>query len=650
MRVLDLDPVFLEHYCGDSEFEKLGEIFCNDYYPALGEKEILMYGTNWSSTMPLVLEDKAKLVVKNIDELTKKGVKVRFNDNTNIFNKGIAKAYVSVDKEKFTEDLISIEFEIDTQMSGMLNQAQNYYDPASNKRTVHLVARDNSNVRLGEVLKGLAVFIADDGKSKGEYLTNADGAELPDMKKKFYFVQELLNQVVSRKRSASDYNLIEEDGQFDTNRDFFDTGDALKMLREQFQLGNTTVNFEYNPTTGFADYTTGQDDTSPIFRKLIKDYGYRAKGADEVAKWLHKMVEQNTLLGNCTDDWPCDSLSPLAQSINATPSDGTGLYELYVNVVKKFVDGMIHEAERYAGYHPGGMGQYPQGYFPTDQWYSRGNKEDNGYGPFGCVTTEPGKQCSGEHGSGMSYSYGGRQTVEDFNATVSTFKAPPNDQYSSLTLIGDYSGDLYPAGETNDAGVLVEGRIGATTEQKKWPGLYEKEYTYKKPSPYYMTQWAGIDCSGLVIRSLLYAKQRAVVSLGDICTDYDKDKNSCNARTGIDTPVGLFDTSVSRFFNGGNKGVVHYYFNNDSKRKIHRGDAVQYGTTHISMVYSERWGVSQKLGNYDIIHAYGSAHYDDKQVGDLVFSRKALITADDIPNSSGGILKPKGFARINIWE
>jgi len=136
----------------------------------------------------------------------------------------------------------------------------------------------------------------------------------------------------------------------------------------------------------------------------------------------------------------------------------------------------------------------------------------------------------------------------------------------------------------------------------------------------------------------------------DTATAPDKDKNSCNARTGIDTRVGLSDTSVSRFFNGGNKGVVHYYFNNDSKQKIHRGDAVQYGTTHISMVYSERWGVSQKLGNYDIIHAYGSVYYDDKQVGDLVFSRKTLITADDIPNSSGGILKPRGFARINIWE
>ncbi len=258
------------------------------------------------------------------------------------------------------------------------------------------------------------------------------------------------------------------------------------------------------------------------------------------------------------------------------------------------------------------------------------------------------------HGTGMSYSYGGKQTIKEYNATVSAFKAPPNEIYNpqNMTDFANYKGNLYQLGSTNAKGESIEGRIGAITDKKKWPGLYKSEYTNAVPSPYYMEQWAGIDCSGLVIQSLRYAKQQVAVSLGDICTAYDNSTNTCSARIGIDTRVGLSDTGVSRFFSGGNQGVVHYYWPKDEAgenvKKIHRGDVVRYAG-HISIVYSDRWGESEKKGSYDIIHAYGTTTYRDNQQNKRIFSRKVLITADDLPAKKGK-LEALGFGRVKLWE
>jgi hypothetical protein len=82
--------------------------------------------------------------------------------------------------------------------------------------------------------------------------------------------------------------------------------------------------------------------------------------------------------------------------------------------------------------------------------------------------------------------------------------------------------------------------------------------------------------------------------------------------------------------------------------KIRKGDLVFYGG-HIAIVHSERHGVSEKKGNYDIIHASGincTAIKKDKTCSDGAFSRKVLVTKDTMP----GLGDTKGFGRIKLWE
>ena len=218
----------------------------------------------------------------------------------------------------------------------------------------------------------------------------------------------------------------------------------------------------------------------------------------------------------------------------------TGLYELYQNVVKRFTDAMIKESERYAGtQHPDTPDKKP----PATDWISRNN-----YGPDTCTA------CTGKHGPGMSYSFGGKQTVEEYNketgggvardcrisgsetekqVVISTNGVPANncnachyinaaandekfryDTFVKIPAIGDnYKGNV----KSNSCG--LDGN-------QKYPGLYKHELDMHKTSytfydmatntmsgqtPIYPqfdpTYWAGTDCSNLVQRSVVAAKE-----------------------------------------------------------------------------------------------------------------------------------------------
>ena len=56
MRVLDLDPYLLWQYCGDGEFSSVSRQFCNDIYPALGTKTVLLAGVD-ANYKPLNFDD-----------------------------------------------------------------------------------------------------------------------------------------------------------------------------------------------------------------------------------------------------------------------------------------------------------------------------------------------------------------------------------------------------------------------------------------------------------------------------------------------------------------------------------------------------------------------------------------------------------------
>ena len=519
MRVLDLAPVTLKLYCDEeTALAGLSHQFCDDYYPAMGTKRVLVFGRGTDGTP---LKPPAKLIVTNPNLYKDMGFVIE-QSSVDFNDQGIAILSLATNdkygKAPLAErTLLTFNVETDAETSARNGE------PSAKILPISLNVRTNANVNFKEVLDGRAVFVADDGQSGGK--TNwvqiaADAQEESDYVTKIFstnldkvrldFVQELLNQVVTRKRSVTGYDLIGEDGQFGNG-----SANALKMFRENFAAGNTHVNFIANPdgTITYDAINTSPegpsppDNTSAIFRKMMKDYGIRAQGVTGVEKWLHKIVDQGTLVGETR------KLYSEVNDPDETIGGDTGLYELYVNVVKRFVDGMIAEAERYAGKQPKDMmGPLPPDFYPKDQWYSRGDGLADAYGPTGCVV---GTQCAGSHGSGMSYSYGGKQTIDEFNSIVSMWKAPPSSTYNSiaLTSVNNYRGNCNETTGLIDTSVtrgskrwagLYSERPGASgTEYKAWVAFKnekdavgklkndEREHPF---APYY---WAGIDCSGL---------------------------------------------------------------------------------------------------------------------------------------------------------
>ena len=130
--------------------------------------------------------------------------------------------------------------------------------------------KNNSNTNLEEVLKGFAVFACDIDPAtklartgddhKGETTGDADKVREVD------FIQELLNQVVPRKRSVSNYKLLDEDGYFGTL-----TANAVESFKHEFKVDNTTE---------------GSD-----FQKLVKDYSLTE------SEWTNKIIDKKILIG-----------------------------------------------------------------------------------------------------------------------------------------------------------------------------------------------------------------------------------------------------------------------------------------------------------------------------------------------------------------
>ncbi|MBI3755200.1 MAG: hypothetical protein HY265_03450, partial [Deltaproteobacteria bacterium] len=107
---------------------------------------------------------------------------------------GLARFYVKTD-DRFTGSEIKLDFEVDlSTVSGATHGLEEQFGMF--KAGVNLKVRNNSNVTLGDVLAGTAVFVYDigaNGKSKGEY--RSEDKDNGDEQKRFYFVQELFNQV-----------------------------------------------------------------------------------------------------------------------------------------------------------------------------------------------------------------------------------------------------------------------------------------------------------------------------------------------------------------------------------------------------------------------------------------------------------------------
>ena len=435
--------------------------------------------------------------------------------------------------------------------------------------------RNNSNTVFGDVLSGEAVFVHDG------ILTDSHAGVTPDTvtgdgERMFDFVQELLNQVVPRKRSVGNHQLIDEDGLF-----FDEAMNAAAVFKREFNL----------------NVNTSLGDTSDTFDKLMRDYGREA----EAETWLNRVMGREFFVGETRRD--SDDM------INGTTGD-TGLYELYDNTVRVFVDAMTEEAERYAGLRGAVR--------PTDNWVAR-----TGQGPAGSANP---------HGPGMSYCFGCTDSVEHFNDTVA------NCQAETTTQITNREGDPNQVNYRGNINNQDCNNVG--TGDRDWAGLRNRNEqklwrnSVSGSAPFNPSYWAGIDCSSLV--------QRVVES-------------GRNAVPGLVINIPSLPTLVwsGNFFINDH---ASYRPNPDSlqervvvQKKLRKGDLVRY-PGHISIVYSERPSVSNDTCIYQVIHAYGVNSYrypDIDEAGvnanEQVFSRKVLVTFQNISTRTG-------FGRIKLWD
>jgi len=490
--------------------------------------------------------------------------------------------------------------------------------------------RNNSNVKMKEVWASEAVFVFD-----ADTGVNHKGVTPPnvtdDGERYFDFVQELLNQVVPRKRGllnsegiSVQYNLLDERGPGQGKYGAAEE-QVVELFKRNFRVDNVVQ-------------------ATSDFRKLLKDYNKNA----ETDTWRNRIVDKYILVGN--------NQNTAHNLINPSTTEGdTGLYELYQNVVQKFVNSMIRLCESYRDH------SNPDN--DIHGWVSRLTS-----GVTYTVTGSP---------QAVSYSFGGRREVSHFNARVSKHGAPEFGQIQSNNANNPYAAYQQYQANILDAGPNVvnpiqrdHGIVGGSN--KKWPGIragqeYNTGINQLVPNwrCWAYDNWAGIDCNGLMLNALRYADRPGTyaalqelsgvgdqpvlgTSVGNVCVN-----DTCTSRSEIHSNTALFDVNVNRLFHQGNTDLLYYWPLNavqHTDRSLHKGDFIYYHSnalSHITTVYSDK---AELIGNqvrYRIIHAYGAPEYtypgyDQLRANQTVFSRKVMDTWQNIAI-------PEGFGRIKIW-
>ncbi len=728
MRALDLDPVYLKLYCTDKEFSNVSGKFCNDYYPSLGEKTIVLQGYNaamgpfndndkvkvkfntcnppdpcTSSQNVVVTPDPAQACPADPNDPRPCAIFKNEKDPDTQEVRSLARFKVKTTQEFQGSDVV-LDFKIEVPGEETVLLGQN--ETCETKPEVRLKARNNANVLLGEALRGEAVYVYDPATLPAINqitMPQQTGTDLINMDeiRGFDFVQELLNQVTPRMRDlraynsttnqwvSTTYNLLHEDGPYNTS-----TADNLKMFKENFnmisvtsidnawRIGNSKASF--TNANGKVQYPTdGSDDTTDIFRKIMKDYNHRTAPAESAA-WLNKIIDQGTLVGKEKKDADVMINGYSAPGTSAIAKD-TGLYELYNNVVRIFNTKMIGIADDYEK-------------FDGVKWRDR---------------------IDGTERTGVTYSFGRKIKLIEYEEKVE----PANTNCFSKSSLGEKkilhyaissgTGTVKPELTTKptvDQNNTVTATQCTRMNSKQFPGLTSAEmnsFVYGRPHTATYTQngqsqtyeyyfftdaalttrwqaleqfkpstWAGIDCAGLVQRSMMVGNTTAMKNIGvklslfdltDNYTDFGYDSRGigsmqfdCDGKNGKCkvTPDAL--TNIR-------SGHV-YKMTKPQEKQIKKGDLIFYdlpGTDHVAMVHADKptciettagennqtqtTNQAQSTCTYNIIHAYGVDNYKKIVNGaeQKVFSRKVLITPNDVSTT---IDNPTGFGRIKLWD
>ncbi len=559
----------------DPEFPEV-KLRWDDYYPALGSKTITIKAIEsgnkpangnkikYERTSPTDAELNQLQSPATVELIPQEAV---FTDGKTEFKLSAENLTPKINNDPTTGiDKIDLKF-IYTTTGGNTAELPATYN-----------VKNNTNTTLGEVLDGEAVFVydtLDEDNHKGKTASTVT----TDNDKKLDFVQELLNQVVPRKRSITNYTLIEEDGIYDD-----DIVNALSTLKINF---NIRVNID-------------TQNTNDTFKKLMKDYDKQT----DATTWLNRIIEKELLVGKVERDSRTGT-EPKDNLINTNTSGDAGLYELYDNVVKPFINRAIEEAERYAGLRGAPV--------PTDNWIAR--------------TGEGNANSTNPHGPGMSYCYGCKDEVNEFNLTAANCRAESTNTIRNRET-DNINGNEYRGNINNTNCVLGTGN-------NDWAGLTQNEYNLGL-APFSIDYWAGIDCSGLAQRSV---------------------NNGRNVATGLNITIPLPGNWIRAqdFFTDSRVFYIvlpedtptNIQERNRRLSKLRKGDLVRYDG-HISIVYSNRPNCGTTTCNYEIIHAFSweCSNVNSNTCRRYPWFRKVGVTTNGHP----GLSAPTGFGRIKLWD
>jgi hypothetical protein len=284
-------------------------------------------------------------------------------------------------------------------------------------------------------------------------------------------IKQKLNQVVPRKRDiptsgTSAFNFLNENGTYED-----DTKKAVRHLDEYFDTKEVET-IQHSIPSGYPPI-----DINPTLKTYIVAE-YLKSNLDIISLASGTLVDRDILVGDEYVDLAINSSNP-AKGLD-------GLLELYDNIVKPFIDKMIEKANEFAT-----------------------GTEDNISGLDYRWISRTGEKVSA--GDGISFCYGCKQKVEDFNTTVSRWRPPPpppGDQTPGECTPAPLSVDpVYTCVPSDYEGNIDEadGHLKAGSAHR-WPGLKQAEQETNREEYYPFEYWAGIDCAGFTQRVIMNPK------------------------------------------------------------------------------------------------------------------------------------------------
>jgi len=599
----------------DSEFPDV-KLKWDDYYPALGSKAITLK-TSSSFNGQTVNCDIVEPTAETMASIGSMTMPTCSSENSSITGNTIKFKLTGADLAPMTNN----------DAATGVNNIKLRFTVSPSSTTVDAIyqVKNNSNTTMKEVLAGEGVFTAD----KDTVVSTSTGTTTDAQG--FDYVQELLNQVVPRMRQTYD-----------------DTATPPAWVPNQYgllQVNGIYSDASYIGVMQFKRSFGLSADASDTYKKIKKDYGLNVTDANNW-EWFHKIIDKEALIGK-TKRIPADTEIITTTNADTVPNTAagstqsdTGLYELYKNVVERFVNKMIAEGDLY---RQSRGSDYPVLQTNTS-WRAR----------TGDTVTES-----------ESYCFGCKDKYEDFWRTVTTRRAcSPNvtDDYPTCSV--SFGGSGCDAVNNGYAGNVNDG-TGAYAGSKQYPGLKQDEYNLwddlqsedatdiqdcNGDARFNPLNWAGIDCSGFVQRLTNYAEydQGTMTTAWGINTNIG-DIRTTLTLTGVIAAASFFTTERVSFWDNpdttANQAIL--------QRKLKKGDLVRYGNTHISMIYSDAPTCDDSVCTYDIVHASGNERICYGLPGEpetcTGFNRK--VTTNSISNSIKGLFRnPTGFGRIKLWD